>query len=447
MSLKYKRNQNKPIYQYQKISYYFKDSDDDNEELEFSYIMDEKKLKALKEKKSKNDSKMNKKLETGNLFSSNSANQINFQEKNSKKISSNINIQKNNKKKKIIVKRKKIKKVNKNLPIHIPLIDKKEEEPLGQNEEEIIGKKSETESFSKEYKDDIKIKTEDTSQESDNNIFSVSHQLLNMPEFFGFEVYEEDNLNNNNFIFDEVKKDKKEVKLKKDKSTKKKKSLICKKKQLAKIKKVDNYSNNKQDDCQNKEVENIDNIRKYKLSQDDLNEFKVFDENIQYDKKLDMNNNLDNIQNNSNNNNDNKERRQISIIDSLNSQKIFIIRIQSIWRAYQIQKKIKIIKIIQKINDKLLNIIENNKKNNFYYFIEKLRNNNIKEKKIKLKNKKQKCKKKLVKINDTFYDNKKLKELIEKEKKYYELENKYEELLKKFEIMKNEIENKNNYYN
>ena len=110
MSLKYKRNQNKPIYQYQKISYYFKDSDDDNEEEEFSYIIDEKKLKALKEKKSKNDSKMNKKLETENLFSSNSANQINFQEKNSKKISSNINIQKNNKKKKIIVKRKKIKK-------------------------------------------------------------------------------------------------------------------------------------------------------------------------------------------------------------------------------------------------------------------------------------------------------------------------------------------------
>ena len=59
-----------------------------------------------------------------------------------------------------------------------------------------------------------------------------------MPEFFGFEVFEEDNLNNNSFIFDEVKKDKKEVKLKKDKSTKKEKSLICKKKQLAKIKKV-----------------------------------------------------------------------------------------------------------------------------------------------------------------------------------------------------------------
>ena len=52
-----KRTINKPIYQYKKISYYSKDSEDSNGEDEYSYILNAKKIKALKEKIFKNEEK------------------------------------------------------------------------------------------------------------------------------------------------------------------------------------------------------------------------------------------------------------------------------------------------------------------------------------------------------------------------------------------------------
>jgi hypothetical protein len=58
----YKRNTNNPIYQYKKISYYSKDSEDSNGEDEYLYILNAKKIKALKEKKYKNEKKMSKSL-------------------------------------------------------------------------------------------------------------------------------------------------------------------------------------------------------------------------------------------------------------------------------------------------------------------------------------------------------------------------------------------------
>ena len=65
---KYQRiTTNMPIYKYKPISYYINQSDDENiGEEEFSYKINDIKLKALKEKRIKKDEKVNKTFEGAN---------------------------------------------------------------------------------------------------------------------------------------------------------------------------------------------------------------------------------------------------------------------------------------------------------------------------------------------------------------------------------------------
>jgi hypothetical protein len=210
----YKSTTNKPIYQYKKISYYSKDSEDSNEEDEYSYILSDKKIKALKEKKYKNEKKMSKSLKF--VPTKNEINK-NYIESNIGNNSTNIEIPKISKKKKIVIKKKKIKKVNKNALVQIPLNlqDKADEGP---NSFRII---------EKEEKADISVppnKVEDENSniskenaKKDSNLVSTSHQVLNIPDFFGFEVDEEEGNENNreDFIFDGKAKSKKGTNLKK----------------------------------------------------------------------------------------------------------------------------------------------------------------------------------------------------------------------------------------
>jgi hypothetical protein len=84
-----KRTANKPIYQYKKISYYSKDSEDSNGEDEYLYILNAKKIKALKEKKYKNEkNKLLKKFanETNVFKSKNTFKNEEFENKKNKKL-------------------------------------------------------------------------------------------------------------------------------------------------------------------------------------------------------------------------------------------------------------------------------------------------------------------------------------------------------------------------
>lgn len=229
----YKRNTNKPIYQYKKISYYFNDSDGNEDEEEFSYTINDTKIQALKEQKIKNESKMSKNFKVENkMVSSKSQMNINFVENDMEKSASTSIMPKIPKKKKVVVKKKKKKQVNKNAPIYESLTEKKDLENDSEknynntenlkNEENTPEKNPLLSSYTKDNENDI---SDPQINEDDNNILSNSQNLLNMPDFFGFELDEKDNNNNNssknNFIFDEKKENKKETKLKKNKSQKK----------------------------------------------------------------------------------------------------------------------------------------------------------------------------------------------------------------------------------
>ena len=79
----------------------------------------------------------------------------------------------------------------------------------------------------KEIKKEVEKEGIDFGRKSHNTV-SESDNILSTPDFFGFEVDEDDNKNdakNDNFIFDETEKNKKVVKTKKslNKKTKTKK--------------------------------------------------------------------------------------------------------------------------------------------------------------------------------------------------------------------------------
>ena len=124
---KYQRKStNMPIYKYKPISYYFNQSDDENiGEEEFSYKINDIKLKALKEKRIKKDEKVNKTFEGTNNKLTKGKIKINNSE--NKKLENTQKIE-DLKKKKVILKKKKIKKTNKSITINIPTLSIKKEE-------------------------------------------------------------------------------------------------------------------------------------------------------------------------------------------------------------------------------------------------------------------------------------------------------------------------------
>ena len=454
----YKRNTNKPIYQYKKISYYFNDSDENDDEEEFSYTINDTKIQALKEQKIKNESKMSKNFKVENkMVLSKSQMNINFVENDMEKSASTSLMPTIPKKKKVVVIKKKIKKANKNVPIHISLTEKKEIENDTEknynntenlkNEEDTPEKNPLLGSFTKDNKNDI---SDPQINEYENNILSNSQNLLNMPDFFGFELDEKDNNNNNNssskndFIFDEKKESKKETKLKKNKSQKKIKTIKKKKKHIQnKINQV-NIDEKKEQNIENNN--NNNDINKYSLSNEELKEFKIIDDVNNKENNEDESNNISTSNNDSNVDSKNNKLRYNPIKLQNDNQDILAIKIQSIWRAHQIQKNIKFIKIVKNIIDKLSIIINNKKKDNYSYFIGKI-NEQKKNKNIKLKS--QKHSKKLKGLNSLIsgMDTQKLNELIEKEKKYDILLAKYEEVMKELENLKKEIENKKSFFN
>ena len=467
----YKRNTNKPIYQYKKISYYFNDSDGNEDEEEFSYTINDTKIQALKEQKIKNESKMSKNFKVENkMVSSKSQMNINFVENDMEKSASTSIMPKIPKKKKVVVKKKKKKQVNKNAPIHESLTEKKDLENDSEknyyntenlkNEENTPEKNPLLSSYTKDNENDI---SDPQINEDDNNILSNSQNLLNMPDFFGFELDEKDNNNNNssknNFIFDEKKENKKETKLKKNKSQKKIKTIKKKKKHIEnKIKQVSidekkNNEDNMADEKKDQNIENTDNnnnnnddINKYSLSNEDLKEFKIIDDVNIKENNEDESNNISTSNNDSNVDSKNNRLRYNPMKLQNDNQDILAIKIQSIWRAHQIQKKIKFIKIVKNIIDKLSIIIKNKTKDNYSYFFGKI-SDKKKNKNIKLKS--QKHSKKLKSLDSLIsgMDTQKLNELIEKEKKYDILLAKYEEVMKELEKLKKEIEIKKSVFN
>ena len=455
----YKRNTNKPIYQYRKISYYFNDSDENEDEEEFSYTINDTKIQALKEQKIKNESKMSKTFKVENkMILSKSQMNINLVENDMEKSASTSIMPKIPKKKKIVVKKKKIKKVNKNAPVPISLTEKRGIENDSEknyyniedlkNEEDTPEKNPLMSSFTKDNRNDI---SDNQINEYDNNILSNSQNLLNIPDFFGFELEEKDkdkdNKNNisskKDFIFDKTKENKKEKKLKKNKSQKKIKTIKKKKKHIEK--KINEIK------IDEKNIENNNNnydISKSSLTNEDIKEFKIIDD-VDADNKEnneDETNNISTSNNDSNVDSKNIKLRNNPIKLQNENQEILSTKIQSIWRAYQTQKRIKFIKIVKNFIEKLSNIIKNKITDNYSEFIEKI-NDRKKNKNIKLKS--QKHSKKLKGLNTLIagMDTQKLNELIEKEKKYDILLAKYEEVMKELEKLKKEIEIKKSVFN
>ena len=449
----YKSTTNKPIYQYKKISYYSKDSEDSNGEDEYSYIINAKKLKALKEKKYKNEKKMSKSLKfepTKNEIN------INYNESNIGNNSTNIEIPKISKKKKIVIKKKKIKKVNKNALVQIPLNlqDKKDEGP---NSFRIIEKEEKADILVPPNK--VEDENNNISKENvtkDSNLFSSSNQVLNIPDFFGFEVDEEEGNENNreDFIFDGKAKSKKGTNLKKNISSKKVK-IVKHKKNAFDDKQIQNnqtiFKKKNNSDMNNISINDIisdiknrneekNNIKIYNSNIEEIKENKNPEELNQKEKEIENENNIemktDDIKINENKI-QKKKIRKISHKKQINMKKNLIIRIQSIWRAHKTRKKLKLINSTQKLISEILNFINNKKIQNLCYFIEKLKERTKEKKIIKLKSKKSVKKIGAVKFDDK---SKRMKELMEKEKRYDLLVVKYEEVLKQMEKMKAEFE-------
>jgi len=467
IKLNYKRNINKPIYQYKKISYYFNDSDENDDEEEFSYTINDKKIQALKEQKIKNESKMSKNFKVENkMVLSKSQMDINLVENDMEMSASTSIIAKIPKKKKIIVKKKKIKRANKNVPTQISLTDKKESENNSdknynntenlKNEEDTPEKNPLLSSYTQDNKNDI---SDNQINEYDNNILSNSQNLLNMPDFFGFEQDEQDSKNNNSkkneFIFDETKENKKETKLKKNKSQKKIKTIKKKKKHIQnKINQVSiDEKNNKEDNTdEKKDKNNEDNnncdINKYSLSNENIKEFKIIEDSNNKENNEDESNNISTSNNDSNVDSKNIKLRNNPIKLQNDNQEILSIKIQSIWRAHRIQKRIKFIKIVKNIIDKLSIIIKRKNKDNCNFFLGKICDKKKNKNKI-IKLKSQKHSKKVKGLNSLIsgMDINKLNELIEKEKQYDILLAKYEEVMKELEKVKKEIENKKSFFN
>ena len=450
-----KRTTNKPIYQYKKISYYSKDSEDSNGEDEYSYILNAKKIKALKEKIYKNEKKMSKSLKFGPQ--KNEIN-INYIENKIGNNSTTVEIPKISKKKKIVIKKKKIKKVSKNTSVQIPLIlpDKAGE---GLNSFRTIEKEEKTDILVQPYKaEDENKNISKENVEKESNLLSISHQVSNIPDFFGFEVDEEEGNENNrdDFIFDGKAKSKKEINLKKNISSKKIKKIVKHKKkefddkQNSQIlfKKKNNSDlndisiNDIISDIKTRKEEN-NNIKRYNLNLEEIEKNKKPEELIHKEKESENENKNNNIEMKADNtkNNENKIQkkkiRKISHKKRINMKTNLIIRIQSIWRAHKTRKKIKFINLTQKLVNEVLNLIKNKKKQNICYFIGILKERTKEKKILKHKNKKS-----VKKIGTTKSGNesKRMKELMEKEKRYDLLVVKYEEVLKQMEKMKSEFE-------
>ena len=424
---KYKRNTtNKPIYVYKPISYYktkTNDSNSDDEEEEFSYRFNDKKLKSLKEKKTKKV-QIQKKFEENNTIFSKS--EINLLEN---KIKKDLNFSKNEIASKENIKRKKLKKSSKKKTY------KKEDE---QNEEdsnsfyEYINNKEEM--VKTKSMNDLKktIKNENKEKIVDNNIIksetkiSDSNNLKNVPEFYGFEVDEDDYKNEENdnfFLFDDMNRDKKKFKSKKI------------------IKTKNNIENNE------KNNNNVGTINNSDIKDDN----KI--DNINNNDKKEKNKSINDIRNNQIKNdyiiNDHNENNPIKEEEKLNNKKKkiikkkkvikkssnkkikenFAIKIQNIWKAYQIRKRIKLMIIIKKIIIKLSDLFKIKKNQYINDFFILLKNINTKNK------------------NSLKIDDEKLKELIEKEKQYDILIIKYEEALKEIKNLKNDLENKKTFFN
>jgi hypothetical protein len=450
-----KSSANKPIYQYKKISYYSKDSEDSNGEDEYSYILNAKKIEALKEKKYRNEKKMSKSLK---FEPPKNEMNINYIQNTIGNNSTIVEIPKISKKKKIVIKKKKIKKINKNTSEQIPL-------NLPEKTNESLNSFRSTE---KEEKTDIliqPIKAEDEknniSKENvlkDSNLLSNSNQILNTPDFFGFEVDEEEGNDNNrdDFIFDGKAKSKKGINIKKNISSKKGKIVKIKKKNLEdkqNNQKVFKKKNNSDlnglsikdiiSDIKTRNDEKNNNIKTYNPNLEEIKENKNPEELLHKEKgsENEKNNNNIEIKKDDIKVNENKIQkkkiRKISHKKRMNMKTNLIIRIQSIWRAYKARKKILLINSIQKLINEILNLINNKKNKNLCYFIEKLKDSTKERKTFKHKNKKSVKKLVATKLD---IESKRMKELIEKEKKYDLLVVKYEEVMKKMEKMKAEFE-------
>ena len=187
---------------------------------------------------------------------------------------------------------------------------------------------------------------------------------------------------------------------------------------------------------------------KYSPSNENIKEFKIIDDVNNKENNEDESNNISTSNNDSNIDSKNIKLRNNPIKLQNDNQEILSIKIQSIWQAHRIQKRINFIKIVKNIIDKLSIIIKNKNKDNFSFFLGKIRDKKKnKNKSIKLKS--QKHSKKVKGLNSLILgmDANKLNELIEKEKQYDILLAKYEEVMKELEKVKKEIENKKPFFN
>ena len=153
----------KPIYKYKPIAFYSKASDDehdDNEE-EFSYAINDKKIKALKEKKIK---KHNKVIKVNETEDKNTTKNESINKDSENKTEQVLKQKEISKKKKKIIKKKKIKKENKDIPT-TPIKDIKkdeEQETIANNFYEYIHKEGDfiktntLNNLKEEEKEDIK---------------------------------------------------------------------------------------------------------------------------------------------------------------------------------------------------------------------------------------------------------------------------------------------------
>lgn len=439
-------NTNEPIYQYHTLSYCFKDSDENDDEV-FSYSINDKKIEALRDQKIKNESKIKNFKNENKMVLSKSQMNINLFENHMEKRASTSLMTTITKKKKIDVKKKRIKMVNNNAPIHISPIETKELENDSdkidynienfKNEEDTPEKNPLIDSFTKDNDCDISDKI----NEYDNKLLSHSETLFIMKDFSGLELDDQSNNNNsrskNDFIFDEKK-------LKKNKSQKKIKTIKKKKKH------IENKINQVNIDEQKiKEDNNNNDITNFSLSNEDIKEFKIIDDVNNKENNEDESNNISTSNNNSNvDSKNNKLRNSIELQND--NQETVAVKIQSIWRAHQMQKRIKFTKIVKYIIDKLSLIIKNKISDDYSYFIGKI-SDRKKSKNIKIKSKKHSKKVKGLNSLIPSMDSQELNELIEKEKKYDLLLAKYEEVMKELEKFKkeneDEIAEKNNNFN
>ena len=437
---KYKRNMtNKPIYKYKPISYYTNKPDEQSseDEEEFSYRFNDKKLKLLEEKKTKKE-KIKKYLEDNNenyskselnLFENQIKKNLNFDHKE-------IPVEKNIKKKKI--KRSSKTKSNK----------KDESKEISNSFYEYIPNEGEMKKtislndLNKENGNENNDKViNNCALKSEKKLSNLSN-LLNEPEFYGFEVDEKDykkETNNNDFLFDEMNNDKKKVKLKKKKNSK---SLKKNKTNNDII--IDNKNNS--DIKDNNKTTNVNNNDKIeKLNNDDKVD-KIIDikDNEIKNENIDDNNKENNLLKEDKLNNKKKHKiiKKKKIIKKSSNKKIkenFAVKIQNLWKIYQLRKKIKLMLIKKKLIIKLSDFIKNKINKDYYsYFFIHLKNIDKKNKNsLKLDEK----------IENYKVDNEKLKELIEKENKYDILIIKYEEALKEIKKLKNELENRKTFFN